>query len=392
MYVCCESDIITIIILEVNPALFFLEKIGLGKPDNLFCFSYNLFIFILKVMSMNRHHFVFITGIVVLGLIAGQLQRTPGGILAGFADLASRLTNHEWTLVITGDVIPARSVNYQMTTRSDFTWPISNIAPLLSNSDLTLINLEAPLVKNCPVTTQGMIFCGDQKFIQGLKFSGVDVVNLSNNHIRNYGWDGVLQTENLLIQNNILTTGLTTTGSCANKPYFCSKKTVKKIDDITVGFLGYTIVGVSADQNLLVSDIGSFDDEVDVLVVSFHWGAEYTRSPVGAPDDPRDIAHLAVDNGADLVVGNHPHWIQGLEDYKGAKIFYALGNTIFDQEWSTETKTGIIAKLTFSDSDFKDIEIFPLRLQDYGKAVLLEGVEKQGVLDIFTTASESLKN
>src|SRR3989344_3128166 len=79
-----------------------------------------------------------------------------------------------WSLLLTGDIIPARAVNAQMVKKNDFSWPLVNIAPVLKDADVTLINLEAPLLKDCPVTQEGMKFCGDARFAASLADSGVD--------------------------------------------------------------------------------------------------------------------------------------------------------------------------------------------------------------------------
>ncbi len=320
-----------------------------------------------------------------------QLQSTVS-IITPFASVVSKITrpsNPQWTLMLTGDVIPARSVNFQMVTKNDFRWSVAGIADLLQSADSTLINLESPLIPNCPLTNEGMVFCGDQRFIESLTFAGIDVANVANNHSLNYGWEGLGQTENLLHQNSILTTGYTLDSVCEGKQW-CSRKTVKEIRRLRVGFLGYSTVGTEVNRDELAADIASLDADVDVLVVSFHWGAEYSRMPVGFPDDPREIAHLAVDNGADVVVGNHPHWIQGREFYKDKIIFYALGNTVFDQEWSQETKEGIIAQLFFDGTILTDIQIHPVGIRHYGEAYLLEGAQKELVLQVFTEASRQL--
>ncbi len=309
-----------------------------------------------------------------------------GSVLGQFTSLLEP----QWTLVATGDVIPGRSVNYQMTVRNDFLWSMRDIAPLLSKADVTLINLESPLIKNCPLTNTGMVFCGDQRFVEALNIAGVDVANLANNHTLNYGWEGVSETEILLGSHGIETTGITIQGTCANQTYFCSKKVVKHVQGVKVGFIGYTIVGKKVDEQALSADIAALDSQVDVLVASFHWGQEYSRMPVGTPDNPRVIGRLAVDHGADVVIGNHPHWIQGMEYYQEKPILYALGNTVFDQEWSEETKKGIIAELVFKGTKIQDIVIHPVKISDYGRAELLDGKEKEEVLDIFQKASSDL--
>lgn len=159
-----------------------------------------------------------------------------------------------------------------------------------------------------------------------------------------------------------------------------------------VGVVGYTIVGKKVDEGALASDIAAFDEEVDVLVVAFHWGTEYSRTPIGEPDDPRVIAQLAINMGADVVIGNHPHWIQGMEYYRDKPIFYALGNTLFDQEWSKETKEGIIAELRFRGTNMEEVTMHPLRITDYGRSELLDGKEKEEILNVFQQASTDLRN
>jgi poly-gamma-glutamate synthesis protein (capsule biosynthesis protein) len=124
------------------------------------------------------------------------------------------------TLIATGDIIPARYINYQLVSKKDFTLPYQKTAEVLKNADITFANLEAPLIKNCPLTTGGMVFCGDENNIEGLKYAGIDIVSLANNHAGNYGQKGVDNTVSLLNKNGILTTGI-------NGPVFMEVKGVK---------------------------------------------------------------------------------------------------------------------------------------------------------------------
>jgi hypothetical protein len=139
-------------------------------------------------------------------------------------------TDKKWTLIATGDIIPARSVNYQTMKRNDFTWAWKNIIPILSQGDITLINLESPLVPNCPVTVDGMIFCGDQKHIEGLKTARVTVANFANNHMGNYGEQGIEQTKQLLENNSIQISGL-------------GEPTIVEVKGTKVAFLGFDDIG-----------------------------------------------------------------------------------------------------------------------------------------------------
>ena len=113
------------------------------------------------------------------------------------------------TLIATGDVIPARSVNYMMVTRNDFLYPFRPTAAYTRTGDITLINLESPLISaNCPVTVEGMQFCGDPRVVAGLQYAGVDVACTANNHIGNYGNAAILETWQHLTAGGIQHCGL----------------------------------------------------------------------------------------------------------------------------------------------------------------------------------------
>lgn len=321
------------------------------------------------------------------------VAQLPKPVVPFASILGEQSEKTEWTLLLTGDVIPARSVNAQATQKNDFSWPFAEIASFLQAADITLINLETPLLTNCPVTQEGMKFCGDARFANNLAESGVDVANTANNHTLNYGWEGLAQTEEYLKSAGIETTGFWSGSDPLEGPTL-SKFTMKPVKNVKVGFLGYNAVGQRVDRSTVQNEIGTADKQVDVLIVSIHWGKEYVREPQPdvslAPDAPVELGKLLIDWGADVVVGNHPHWYQRIEWYSPSNepgslkpIFYALGNTVFDQEWSEETKRSYLARLTFTGTTLKaeDIEIIPLGIRNYGEAFLLEDKEKQSVVE-----------
>src|SRR5882724_5889162 len=112
-----------------------------------------------------------------------------------------------WTLLLTGDIIPARSVHAQMTRTGDFGRPLESLTEVLRSADLTLFSLESPLLTRCPVLLEGRIFCGDARFAKTLANAKTAVANLANNHALNYGWDGLAETEGHLLEAGIATTG-----------------------------------------------------------------------------------------------------------------------------------------------------------------------------------------
>lgn len=277
------------------------------------------------------------------------------------------------TLITTGDIIPARSVNYKMTIYNDFTHPFLKTADLLKQADLTLINLEAPLIKDCPLTNEGMIFCGNQRFVEGLKLADIDIANLANNHTFNWGAEGIIQTIDLLQKQGIQTCG-----------YPLSQLTIQQVKNTKIGFLGWDFLADFNAKEILCA-ISKAKSKVDLLIVSSHWGAEYQSLPSPAT---QDLAHQMIEAGADLIVGNHPHWIQPIEIYQNKVIFYAHGNFIFDQEWSQQTKTGFAARTTFYQNKIIDIEIFPIFISDFNQPELLEDEKKEAILHHLKTISK----
>ena len=239
------------------------------------------------------------------------------------------------TIIATGDVIPARSVNYQTSMKNDFKWSFEKTAAFLTEADLTVINLESPLIPNCPLTNEGMIFCGDPDHREGFLFAGIDVATLANNHILNYGKKGLDSTIKILEDAQIMPVGV-------------KGAEVKDVRGINFAFLAFNDIDYQwsdlinrAAEDKIAPLIKKADREADVVIVLFHWGDEYTGFP---NDRQRRLAHLAIDNGADLILGNHPHWVQPVEIYKEKVVVYAHGNFIFDQMWSDETKRGVVGK------------------------------------------------
>lgn len=279
----------------------------------------------------------------------------------------------------TGDVIPARSVNSESAKRNSFTWPFEKTADVLKSADIVFINLETPIFKGCFLTNEGMKFCGSDKHIEGLNFAGIDVASLANNHAGNYGKTGIDETKKLLESNGILVTGL-------DGPIFTEVKGIK------FAFLGYndiekTPLVSSADEEKIKREIGKAKENSDVVIVQFHWGTEYKTPP---EERQKFLGRLAIDSGADLVIGNHPHWIKPVEFYKGKLITYAHGNLIFDQEWSQKTKEGVIGKYFFNGKNLADVLFLPVEIKDYGQPYFLEGDKKQKILEEMYQESKKL--
>jgi len=295
-------------------------------------------------------------------------------------------------LIATGDVIPARGANWPAVTGGDFTYNWKKTAELLKKGGITLINLETPLTTGCPLQTEGFTFCGDSRQIQGLTYAGVDVVSLANNHIDNYGQAGIDETITLLKNYKIGWSGF-------------GHLEILKVKGTAFGFLAYNGIGTTFDRETIASEIKNAKAKVDILVVSVHWGDEYVLIPRKygdiAPDDPPEIGHLIIDAGADLIIGNHPHTVQGVEIYQGKLITYAHGNFIFDQTWSPETQEGVVGEYTFYISEPKgqtletklvNVKFHPILVDVSYQPRFLSQKDGQHIIDRMLKSSKAIKN
>ncbi len=284
---------------------------------------------------------------------------------------------HSSVIMATGDIIPARVTDNKIR-RLGVNFPFEHIPGLFSSGDITITNLEAPLIASCPHHTEGMVFCGQPLFAQAMSDAGISIATLENNHILNHGLQGKKETISHLLDANI-------------ESVTFDEPLITTVNDMRLGIFAINAVGPQVNKPLVAEKLNALKKMVDVVVVSVHWGKEYTYFPQRAagiaPDDPIDLGHFFVDNGADFVMGNHPHWVQSVEQYKQGFIAYAHGNFIFDQEWSRETKEGVIGKYVFNNKKLVDVAYVPIIIEKYGQVRLAQGVESTKILDSMKQSS-----
>lgn len=267
-----------------------------------------------------------------------------------------------------GDIMLGRNVNKKMHEYNDFLYPFRKVAEFTSKANITFGNLESPFFDKCPVVGSGTFtFCGDYRSIEGLKLAGFDILSLENNHTLNYGKAGLEQTREILNQNQIF-------------PSVSNEITIKRDNDITFGFLSFNLTFGLKPQVVLEKTKEQID-KVDVLIVSLHWGEEYKPKPAKWQVD---LAHQLIDSGVKVVIGHHSHVIGEIEEYVakrnpsearlsrakedgGGLIFYSLGNFVFDQMWSRETREGLVAKINFEGKNIKDYQVYQVLISDYSQ-------------------------
>jgi hypothetical protein len=221
-------------------------------------------------------------------------------------------------------------------------------------------------------------FAFDPKLIGNLKKFGINYLSIANNHLSDQGADGISQTAKNLDKLGIAYAGCidALVGDCSSR---IIEKNGKKISMVSL-----SMVYKKFDQQKTNQIIKSLDAKSDLVVVNIHWGIEYSHQ---FSKSQQAVAHQLADSGADLIIGHHPHVVQGMEIYgtKNIPIFYSLGNFIFDQYFSSDTQEELAVGVVFSDGKPK-IVLFPMNSSKSQPAVLA-GKAKAEFLKKFTSWS-----
>jgi len=243
-------------------------------------------------------------------------------------------------LVAVGDIMLDRSVGDRIAANGCASI-IEEVADHLRQGDIVFGNLECPLSTVGPHQPWGAcIFRADPKTVDVLVLGGFDIVSLANNHAVNSGKAALLQTLDHLEEAGIAYVGAARTKARGSDPTFIT------VRDIRVGFLAYTDLSFNCgsyskvDENLsrLRQQIKQARNNCNLLIVSYHWGEEYRRKPTSRQVK---VAHVSIEAGADVVLGHHPHVLEGIELYQNRPIVYSMGNFIFDQRSGERMESGI---------------------------------------------------
>ena len=264
------------------------------------------------------------------------------------------------TIGLVGDLGLGRHITSTARSKNDFSRAFSGVGDWLKENDFNLANLESPIISDCPTGYTGTFtFCGDIRFLPELAKNKF-IFSLANNHILNYSQNGLVQTKNFLDENNIL---------YSYGHNFENEFISKTINDIRFGFLSYDFITYpNQDKTEIIEAVKKYDQEVDWLIISLHWGNEYLPKPESWRIK---FGKELVDAGADIIHGQHPHVWQAEEYYQNKPIFYSFGNFIFDQSWSYETSHSNIIRLTLTKNEILKQEIFPIEIQNNFRPVFL---------------------
>lgn len=252
---------------------------------------------------------------------------------------------------------------------------VGGLGDVFKNDDLTTVNLETTLTKATKKAEKKFRFKGDSSYAHILTLGGIEAVNLANNHTYDYLEQGYLDTMAALDKENI--------------DYFgYDDKYVTTIKEVKIGALGYEGWNDSTEiRSQIAEDVEELREQgVQIILVHFHWGNESEYVPTASQ---KSLGHYTIDAGADLVVGHHPHVVQGIEEYNGKFIVYSLGNFMFGGNRNPSDKDTFAFQQTFHFlngelTEKKDIHVIPFSISsqkdrnDY-RPTLLEGAERERV-------------
>lgn len=284
-----------------------------------------------------------------------------------------------FTLSAVGDLMLGRRVN-QRIAAADPSYELALAAPVLQRADVGFGNLEVSLTDQGQPVRKDYTFRAAPALASGLLSAGIQVVSLANNHVGDYGATGIADTVTALDLAGVAHSGAGTNAAAAGAP------AMQVVHGTRIAFLSFVNVPVDTVTAFATSSEAAGSSRagvawgtadavkeavvaaratVDVVIVSIHAGTEYAAEP---NEVQRTLAHAAIDAGAALVLGSHPHVLQGIEYYKGGVIFYSLGNFVFDLDPDDLRNLGpapaetLVAQVTFRGGQVRGLELVPMMI------------------------------
>jgi poly-gamma-glutamate synthesis protein (capsule biosynthesis protein) len=259
-------------------------------------------------------------------------------------------------------------------------YPFKELNERLRTADLVVVNLECPFTDRGEKIPKNFNFRARPELVSALLSGGVGAVSVANNHMMDYGPAGLFDTLQTLDVATLPHFGAGRTLLEARRPAIIERSGLK------LALLGYfflgnhniepaevnateTAPGVAGDPGdlrqmarMLREDVTAARAQADLVIPFFHWGREGNHFPEAYQ---LELAHLAIDSGAAAVIGSHPHVLQGMELYRGAPIFYSLGNLIFGGNWDPKVKESALVAVRFSSAGYLSTEIIPVQIDRF---------------------------
>ncbi|WP_370614546.1 CapA family protein [Mumia qirimensis] len=278
------------------------------------------------------------------------------------------------TLAVTGDIMLGRRVGAYLDRAGDPTAVFRPFAERLAAADITVGNLESTLSQRGSPTQGGDSFGADPSVRRGLRAAGFDVIGLANNHLGDFGPQAMRDSFDRLRAGGLPYVGAGRDRAEAERPLVVERGGTM-VGFIAVDSIGETPAATASRPGTSRLDMpprtGPMDEvrlarlerqvrqlagEVDTVVVMTHWGTQYTNVPEASQ---RRVARVVARAGADVVVGGHPHWLQGLEQMGDTLVVHSLGNFVFDMDFQRRTREGAVLELVLWDGEVKGARLVP---------------------------------
>lgn len=269
-----------------------------------------------------------------------------------------------------------------------------HVKPVLESGDINFCNLESVLsASGCnkwylpSVEMRGFPQC-----VQILKFVNFNIVNIANNHTLQHGRKPFNETIELLEKNNISYIGLDCPGGGTNL-------VTREVNGVLIGFVGFSLhpeqycmdsilYSYRRSGHALLKEVKQIREGFKgVLIVSLHWGVEFLHYP---SFEQIQLAHELIESGVTLVLGHHPHVLQGVEEYRNGLIIYSLGNFLFDL-WEEHTRQTVIASVKLNSTGIKDYSMVPCYIGERYQPTIAKGKMKQIITSNTETYTKRLK-
>lgn len=340
-----------------------------------------LLIFLLAIIFLVSY---FIFNYNYKNIIDTQKEKALGSIIKN--EEVPKKVSEEVSLIAVGDISFSRGVERIVKRENNINYPFLKIADYLKSADLVFGNLETSIMEGREITDREMVFRSNPGTEQAIKEANISIVSLANNHTPNFGQKGLMDTFEYLKHADIKFVGAGENEQEAYSPLYIDKNGLK------FAFLAYNDVDVvpvsyEAKKNLAGTAFMKKDKMIkavkeakliaDFVIVSMHSGNEYVAKP---NNSQVYFAHAAIDAGADLIIGHHPHVVQTMEEYKGKFIFYSLGNFVFDEMWVKETLNELAVKVYFTKAGVQKISFFPITAKNISQPEKADEVNAEKIL------------
>ena len=303
-------------------------------------------------------------------------------------------------LLFTGVIVPARCVQAAMDAKGDSDYLYDEVRQTISQADLAIGTLNATISDFPPRTgcLPTYVLVGGSENADALERAGFDLMSVATNHIKNCGVSNCGDRAFFDTLDNLNRVGIGPVGAGKNLQE-ALQPVVREINGVRFGFVSLGQlepltfaaedepgIAVLNEENLR-SAIEAAQMVSDVVIVMPHWGPEEVPRPNWSQ---LDLARLAVEAGADLVVGNHTHVLQAIQEIDGVKVFYGLGNFVFDQNWALDHQQGVILVVTFQGTEMIDYKLIPTHVDFDGLVHIAGDIEAAEILARIDEVSRSL--